>query len=49
VLQCEVFKNYMAILIEKNRKRQLKTVNLRSDKVSTHYFDSLVEVNTADG
>jgi hypothetical protein len=38
----------MAILIEKNRTRQLKTVNLRSDKVSTHYFDSPVEVNTAD-
>lgn len=41
----EVFKNYMAILVEKNQTRQLKCISLRTNKVTTHYFDSAFEVN----
>lgn len=41
----EVFKNYMAILVEKNQTRQLKSISLRTNKLNTHYFDSAFEVN----
>lgn len=44
----EVFQHYMAVLIEKNKQRQLKTVNLRTLKQTTHYFDSNFEVNPSD-
>ena len=49
IIEFEVFKNYMAILTEKDGQRQLKNVNLRTDKVSTHYFDSAGEVSPASG
>ena len=39
----------MAVLTEKDGQRQLKNVNLRTDKVSTHYFDSASEVSPASG
>ena len=39
----------MAILTEKDGQRQLKNVNLRTDKISTHYFDSAGEVSPANG
>ena len=49
VLELEVFKNYMAILVEKDGQRQIKSVNLKTDNISTHYFDSPVEVCPANG
>jgi len=41
-----VFKNYLAILVEKNQTRQLKCINLKTNKLSTHYFDSAFEINS---
>lgn len=41
----EVFKHYMALIVEKNKQRQLKAVNLKTGKINTHYFDSQYEVN----
>lgn len=35
-------------MTEKNKERHLKTVNLKTSTVSTHYFDSLSEVNPSD-
>ena len=48
VIQAEVFKNYIAIITEKNKERHLKTVNLKTGTISTHYFDSVQEVNPSD-
>ena len=41
----EVFKHYMVVLVDKNKQRQLKCINLRTNKLSTHFFDSPLEVN----
>ena len=44
VLEFEVFKNYLCMIVEKNGQRQLKSISLKTDKVATHYFDSKEEV-----
>jgi len=38
----------MAVLVEKSKQRQLKCVNLKTHKISTHYFDTQYEVNPSD-
>ena len=49
VLQFEVFKNYLALVVEHMGQRQLKTVSLKTDAISTHYFDSPGEVCPTNG
>ena len=44
IIELEVLKHYMGMIVEKSGQRQLKLINLRTDKVSTHYFDSHDEV-----
>ncbi|TNV73246.1 hypothetical protein FGO68_gene9908 [Halteria grandinella] len=48
IIDFEVFKHYMAILQEKNYIRQLKVINLKTQRESIHLFDSPQEVNPAD-
>jgi len=43
-----VFKNYLAILQERNGKRELKTVNNLSGKQYVHQFDKGLERNPSD-
>lgn len=38
----------MAVISEQDKQRQLKCVNLKTNKQSTHYFDSEFEVQPAD-
>eukprot|EP00347_Sterkiella_histriomuscorum_P005460 403356529 len=49
ILGYEVFKHYMAVIEEKNQLRQMKIVNLKTERISTHLFDSEKELNPADG
>jgi protease II len=44
----EVFRNFMAVVVEKDGRRILRSVNLKTSKVHTHYFDSQFEVNQSD-
>lgn len=44
----EVFRNFMAVLVEKNGRRLLRSISLKTGKVTTHYFDSAFEVNAVD-
>jgi hypothetical protein len=39
----------MAILQEKNRVRELKTINLLTDKSYSHFFDQDAELSKSDG
>jgi len=49
VLEFEVFKNYIALIVEKHGQRQLKTISLKTNKVHSHYFDSVDEVCPVNG
>lgn len=49
VIGFEVFKNYLVILQERNKKRELNTMNLLSQKAHIHQFDSQPERNPSDG
>lgn len=49
VLEFEVFKNYLSLIVEKDGQRQLKSISLKTDKVTTHYFDSAEEVCPVQG
>ena len=49
VLEFEVFKNYLAMIVERQGQRQLRTISLKTESVSTHYFDSAGEVCPVNG
>ena len=49
IREFEVFKNYITLIVEKNGQRQLKSISLKTNNVSTHYFDSPGEVCPANG
>ena len=49
IIQFEVFKNYIAILQERNGIRELKTVNLLTQISSIHQFDQPDELSPSDG
>ena len=44
IIELEVFKHFMVMIVEKHGQRQLKSLNLRTEKVSTHFFDSSDEL-----
>ena len=50
VIGFEVFKNYLAILQERNGIRELKLVNLLTQAQHVHYFDQAPEeMSASDG
>jgi protease II len=48
IIQFEVFKNYLAIIQERNGIRELKTVNLMTQKQYVHQFDQPPELSPSD-
>ena len=49
VIEFEVFQNYLSMIVEKDGQRQLKSVSLKTDKITTHFFDSPEEVCPVQG
>lgn len=50
IIEFEVFKNYLTILQERNGIRELKVVNLLTQKQHIHYFDQAPEeMSASDG
>ena len=49
ILEVEVFKDFMAVLAEESGQRQLKIVNLKTNKTTgVHYFDDPIFENNQE-
>ena len=49
IIEFEVFKNYVSLIVEKHGQRQLKSISLKTGKVHSHYFDTVDEVCPVNG